>query len=70
MISGGAITNAALYALLRMPAVTAAMRIIEPDMLDVPNLNRYALARQSMTGWPEDAGPGGLPDPGHRHHRA
>jgi hypothetical protein len=48
--SGGAITNAALYALLRMPAVTAAMRIIE---LDLPNLNRYALARRSMMGWPK-----------------
>ena len=53
VISGGAITNAALYALLRMPAVTATMRIIEPDLLDLPNLNRYALARRSMTGWPK-----------------
>jgi hypothetical protein len=53
VISGGAITNAALYALLRMPAVTAAMRIIEPDLLDLPNLNRYALARRSMRGWPK-----------------
>lgn len=53
VISGGAITNAALYALLRMPAVTAAMRIIEPDLLDLPNLNRYALARRSMMGWPK-----------------
>ena len=53
VISGGAITNAALYALLRMPAATATMRIIEPDLLDLPNLNRYALARRSMTGWPK-----------------
>lgn len=53
VVSGGAITNAALYALLRMPAVTAAMRIIEPDLLDLPNLNRYALARRSMMGWPK-----------------
>ena len=70
VISGGAITNAALYALLRMPAVTAAMRIIEPDLLDLPNLNRYALARRSMIGLAEDPRPGGLPDPCHRHHRA
>lgn len=48
VISGGAITNAALYALLRMPEVRAALRIIEPDFLGLPNLNRYALARRSM----------------------
>jgi hypothetical protein len=53
VISGGAITNATLYALLRMPAVTAAMRIIEQDLLDLPNLNRYALARRSMMDWPK-----------------
>jgi hypothetical protein len=51
VISGGAITNAALYALLRIPAVTAAIRVIEPEVLDLPNLNRYALARRSMTDW-------------------
>jgi len=51
VISGGAITNAALYTLLRIPAVTAAMRVIEPDLLDLPNLNRYTLARRSLLGW-------------------
>jgi hypothetical protein len=51
VISGGAITNAALYALLRMPEFTAAMRIIEPDLLALANLNRYALALRSMVGW-------------------
>lgn len=50
-ISGGAITNAALYTLLRIPAATAAIRVIEPEVLDIPNLNRYALARMSMIGW-------------------
>ena len=50
VISGGTITNAALYALLRMPAVSAAMRVIEPDLLNLPNLNRYALARRLMIG--------------------
>jgi hypothetical protein len=53
VISGGAITNAALYALLRIPAITAALRIIEPDLLDLPNLNRYALARRSVIGSPK-----------------
>jgi hypothetical protein len=50
VISGGAITSAALYALLRMP-LTAQLRIIEPDRLDLTNLNRYALALRSMIGW-------------------
>jgi hypothetical protein len=53
VISGGAITNAALYTLLRMPALTAAIRVIEPELLDLTNLNRYALALRSMVGWPK-----------------
>ena len=53
VISGGAITNAALYTLLRLPALTAAIRIFEPDLLALANLNRYALARRSMLGWPK-----------------
>jgi len=53
VISGGAITNAALYALLRMPALTASLRIIEPDQLDLSNLNRYAMALRQMIGWPK-----------------
>lgn len=47
IVSGGAITNAAMYALLRVPALTATMRIVEPEPLDLSNLNRYALARRS-----------------------
>jgi hypothetical protein len=53
VISGGAITNAALYALLRMPDLTAALRVIEPDLLALANLNRYSLALRSMVGWPK-----------------
>jgi hypothetical protein len=53
VISGGAITSAALYALLRMPAATASLRIIDSDVLTLPNLNRYALARRSMLGSPK-----------------
>jgi hypothetical protein len=53
VISGGAITNAALYALLRMPDLTAALRVIEPDLLALANLNRYSLALKSMVGWPK-----------------
>lgn len=53
MISGGAITNAALYTMLRIPELTATVRIIEPDMLDLGNLNRYALGPRSMVGHPK-----------------
>ena len=51
VISGGAITNAALYTLLRIPGLSASLRIIEPDLLAISNLNRYALARRSMLTW-------------------
>jgi hypothetical protein len=64
MISGGAITNAALYALLRMPALTAAIRIIEPDLLALANLNRYALALRSMVGWAKTRALGSFSTPG------
>ena len=53
MISGGAITSAALYTLLRMPALTATIRVIEPGSLDRSNINRYSLARRSMLTWPK-----------------
>ncbi len=46
-VSGGAITNAVLYCLARIPAVTAKGRIIEPDMADLSNLNRYMLLLRS-----------------------
>ena len=45
-ISGGAITNAALFAMFRVPGVSGSIRLLEPDRLDVTNLNRYALARR------------------------
>jgi hypothetical protein len=44
LISGGAITNGTLYALSRLPGVSGAGRIIEPDKFDVGNLNRYMMA--------------------------
>jgi hypothetical protein len=50
VISGGAITNATLYALLRVPGLSGLLRVIEPDILDVTNLNRYPLARLSDVG--------------------
>jgi hypothetical protein len=49
-ISGGAITHAAIYYLLRVSGLTASVRVIEDDTVDVSNLNRYALARRSRVG--------------------
>lgn len=50
VISGGAITNATIYALLRIPGLSAFMRVLEPETLDLTNLNRYPLARRSDVG--------------------
>lgn len=46
-ISGGAITNAALYALARVPGVATRGRIVEPEEADLSNLNRYMLLSRS-----------------------
>jgi len=47
MISGGAIANAFLHGLLRIPQARASLRVFEPETLDISNLNRYVLARRS-----------------------
>jgi hypothetical protein len=49
-VSGGAIANAVLYALVRVPAVSARARIIEPDTSALSNLNRYMLLSRSRVG--------------------
>ena len=49
-VSGGAIINSALLTLISVPTLNAAVRIIEPEHLDVANLNRYQLARLSDCG--------------------
>lgn len=50
LISGGAIANSALLPLLHLPDARAHVRIIEPEVLDLSNLNRYGLARCSDVG--------------------
>jgi hypothetical protein len=50
LISAGAITNAALYVLARLPGVSGAGRVIEPESTDASNLNRYVLLLQSEVG--------------------
>lgn len=47
MISGGAIANAALYALLRLPDVSGDCRILDQDVSATSNLNRNMLLRRS-----------------------
>jgi hypothetical protein len=46
-VSGGAITNAALFCLLRIPRLSGTTRVIEDTSSDYSNLNRYALLRCS-----------------------
>jgi len=48
-VSGGAIIQAALYALSRIPDARGDIRVIEPEVADLTNLNRYSLLRRSRT---------------------
>jgi hypothetical protein len=52
-VSGGAIVNAILYALARVPGVKGRARVIEPDTADVSNLNRYVLLLHSRLEQPK-----------------
>lgn len=55
MVSGGAITHAALYALARIAGVRGKGRVIEADTNDITNINRYALLRRKALGlWKAD----------------
>ncbi|MDQ0464701.1 molybdopterin/thiamine biosynthesis adenylyltransferase [Caulobacter ginsengisoli] len=47
IVSGGAISNAALYCLARIPGVNGRGRVIEPEAADLSNLNRYMLLLRS-----------------------
>jgi hypothetical protein len=47
LVSGGAIANAALYALLRLPGVRGRGRVLDHDRSGLSNLNRNALLRRS-----------------------
>jgi hypothetical protein len=44
VISAGAITNAAIFALLRLTGVSGTLRVFDDDRLAKSNLNRYPLA--------------------------
>jgi hypothetical protein len=47
MISGGAIANAALFTLLRLPGARGSCRVFDDDNNELSNLNRNALLRRS-----------------------
>ncbi len=47
VVSGGAITNSALFTLLRVPDLHGHCRIIDDDTSELSNLNRNALLRRS-----------------------
>ncbi|HEX3433828.1 MAG TPA: ThiF family adenylyltransferase [Solirubrobacteraceae bacterium] len=46
VISAGAITNAALFALMAWPGCSGRLRIFDDDIAEESNLNRYALLRR------------------------
>jgi hypothetical protein len=54
-VSAGAITNAALYCLGRIPGVRGEARVIEHGSSALSNLNRYALLRRSQIPGPKAA---------------
>ena len=48
-VSGGAIVQATLHVLRRVPSLAARFRVIEPQALDLTNMNRYSMSRRSQT---------------------
>ncbi len=50
VISAGAITNAALFALLRWPAIRGRLRVFDADVAEITNLNRYLLLDRRAVG--------------------
>jgi len=51
LISGGAISHAVLYAVAHIPAVRGVARVLEPDIAEFSNLNRYALLLTDHIGF-------------------
>jgi hypothetical protein len=49
-VSAGAMTNAALAPLLRVRRLRGMLRIIDADIVEASNLNRYALIDRTMIG--------------------
>lgn len=52
-ISAGAITNACLFTLLRLPSGSCGARVFDRDLAEESNLNRYPLLRRSRLDDPK-----------------
>jgi hypothetical protein len=50
LISGGAISHGLLYTLARVPNGRGDGRVADAELLELPNINRYALMRRSDVG--------------------
>lgn len=53
IVSGGAVTNAIMYSLFRIPDVRGRLRVIEPQCYDETNHNRCMLMRPDSSGEPK-----------------
>ncbi len=53
IVSAGAVSNAVLFALLRIPGVSGTIRVIEPQYYDDTNQNRCMLMTGASTGRPK-----------------
>jgi hypothetical protein len=53
LVSAGAIANAALAVLLRVPALGAFVRVIDADLVELHNLNRCGLFTRASLGAPK-----------------
>lgn len=52
-ISAGALATAALFLLLRVPGLEMRLRLIDSDVAELSNLNRYLLLRRGLLGIPK-----------------
>lgn len=63
-ISGGAITNASIYTLARVPGLVGTGRVMDSDRLEWPNLNRYFMCTPADVGHMKSAVLQGMALPG------
>ena len=52
-VSTGAITHNLLYTALRVPGLTGAFRLFDPDLIEFSNFNRYPLVTSADVGQPK-----------------
>lgn len=61
VVSGGAISQALLYCLAQVPGLNGSARVIEPELAEATNMNRYMLLLGSDLGRPKAEALAGLP---------